>query len=879
MSNPRQTPEQLLRRVHEEERKERRGKLKIYLGAAPGVGKTHQMLQDALEKRANGLDVVVGVAESHGRKEIDVMLKALDVLARQVVHYHQNTLLELDLDAVLKRYPGLVLIDEMAHTNAPGLRHAKRWQDIKEILDRGIDVYTTLNVQHIESLNDDVTGIIQVPIKETVPDSMIELADTLELIDLPPDDLLKRLHEGKVYIPRQAEIAVEHFFRKGNLIALRELALRITAEHVSAEVLTYRQGEGIKRIWSTNEKILVCVSNDPNSIKLIRTAKRIAAQLQAEWLAVYVEKPSLQPSEIKRNESIKNLHLAELLGAQTYVLTGFDVVKEIINFAHEQNITLIMIWKNIHSRWLSWISRNLADEIIRQSGEIDVYVMTPESGVLRKTVKKIKTHLPTPWNSYVFAVAIVGLATIINGLLSPMLTIEVTVMVYFLAIMTVSLFGHIGPSILASMLSIAAYHFFFVIHFSRWSTLNFESVFTMGLMFFVTQLMSQLIILTRREAQSARFTQQQTSALFALSRQLISIWGQDKLLDAGIRYIANAFASDVLVLLPKSGHLEIRAYSNLKDLSTKELSIAEWVYESGKMAGLGTETLAFSNALYLPLVASRGPIGVIRICPEKRQLFSPDQLRLLELCVNQLTLSLEVDRLQTKATQKEWKRKSERERHSLLQSISNNLRTPLSTVIDATHDLLIVEKKQMGVIEKDVQLEMDQLIRLNNNILQIIQLETQATQLGKQYSINHLIAQVVSEKRDRLKNRNVSIDAHDDLPQITMDHVLLEEVLNHLLENAAQYTPDDTPIAISAKIAKDRLLVSIEDSGPGIILDEMQQLFEKLYRSELSDADHGLGLGLAICQKIITLHGGEIWAENRPKGGATFYFTLPLRDE
>ncbi len=372
----RPNPDRLLKRVKEEEYQQKGGKFKIYLGAAPGVGKTYMMLHDALAQRERGVDVVVGIAESHGREEIESLLKNFEVLPRQIIEYKGQKLSEFDLDAALKRNPQLILVDEMAHTNAPTSRHKKRWQDIKELIDREINVYTTLNVQHIESLSDDVSQIIHAPVTETIPDSMLERADIIELVDLPPEDLLKRLQEGKVYFPQRAELAQKHFFRKGNLTALRELALRTTAQRVGTQVLLYRQGEGIHYIWPTKEKILVCVGPGPESINLIRAACRAANNAKADWMAVYVDTARIPYTEEERNHAIQHLRLAEQLGARTRILTGYDIVNEILNFSHEENVTLIMIWKHIRPRWRNLFRRNLSDEIVRHSGEIDVYIMT-----------------------------------------------------------------------------------------------------------------------------------------------------------------------------------------------------------------------------------------------------------------------------------------------------------------------------------------------------------------------------------------------------------------------------------------------------------------------------------------------------------------------
>lgn len=656
MANNRPNPDALLRRVEQEIRQEKSGKLKIYLGAAPGVGKTYSMLQDALTQRARGLDIVVGVVESHGRHEIESLLAQFEILPKQTIDYRGKTLSEFDLDHALKRSPQLILVDEMAHTNVPGLRHNKRWQDIRELLNRGIDVYTTLNVQHIESLNDDVAQIIHAPIKETVPDFMLLIADTIELVDLPPEDLLKRLQEGKVYYPQQAELAKEHFFRKGNLIALRELALRITAEFVGAQVLLFRQGKHIQYIWPTREKILVCVGAGPESKKLIRAACRNAIRLKAEWIAVYVDRTQFQTSERDLNSAIQNLRLADQLGAaETRVLTGFDVVKEIINFAHDQNITQIMIWKHIRPRWKSIFRRSLADELVRNSGEIDVYIMTGTK--TPQTVPQAQT--PTvkqspPWSIYAIAIVIVALATFINCTLYPYWKAANVIMVYLLGVMLVALFGKIGPSILASFLSVLAFNYFFIPPFYVIGVSDVQYFFTLVVMLIVTQVISHLTILTRRQAEAARSIEQQTSALYTLSRRLANTRGIDKLLETGSRYIDEVFHSETVALLPSSDHhLKIHSLSNPeRTLNEKEMGIAQWVHEMGQVAGWGTDTLPFSNAIYMPLLASHGCIGVLRVEPRTKRLLSPEQMRLLEACANQIALAVEVDRLQEKTWRK-----------------------------------------------------------------------------------------------------------------------------------------------------------------------------------------------------------------------------------
>lgn len=660
MNEKRPDPEKLLERAQQEASQEQRGKFKIYLGAAPGVGKTYTMLQDALEKRKQGFDVVIGIVETHGRKEIDAFLEKFEILPRQDMDYHGKSLTEFDLDAALKRNPGLILVDEMAHTNVTGVRHAKRWQDIKELLDRGIDVYTTLNIQHIESLNDIVSKIIQARIKETVPDFMLESADTVELVDLPPEDLIKRLAEGKVYFPEQAVLAKDNFFRKDNLIALRDLALRVTAELIETQVLLYRQGQDLKRILLGREKILVCVGHGLESTKLIRVAKRMAISMQAEWIAVHVDTAKLNLTEEERNKAIQHLHFAERLGAETRILTGNDIVKEIMSFAREQNVTLIVLWKQVRSRFRDLFYRRLADEIVRQSGEINVYIITPNLIEKTETSKFPKIKLSDKnlsWLNVGIAVGMAVIATGLNFLIYPLLPISNLIMMYLLAVTVVASFGRIVPSVLVSVLSVMAFDFFFVPPFYSFAVADIRYIFTLPIMLLVALIISNLTIFVRRQADSARSAERHTAALHTLSRQLASVRGVDKLLNIATAYLGEIFDSHVLVLLPednnKHNKLLIKAcygaehshgHSDGKLLNEKEQSVAQWVFDLGQMAGLGTDTLSFSKALYIPLSAPVGTIGVLRIQPVKaRYLFTPEQMHLLQFCVNQIALALEAE--------------------------------------------------------------------------------------------------------------------------------------------------------------------------------------------------------------------------------------------
>jgi two-component system sensor histidine kinase KdpD len=646
MNDRRPDPDALLQRALEEEQQKQRGKLKIYLGAAPGVGKTHSMLHEALEEQKKGLDLIVGVVESHGRSEIEERLKNFVLLPKITIDYHGKQLKEFDLDSALKRNPGLILMDEMAHTNVSGVRHKKRWQDIKELLDRGIDVYTTLNVQHIESLNDDVSQIIHAPVQETVPDFIIEMANTIVLIDLAPEDLLKRLAEGKVYLPKQAQIAAEFYFRKGNLMALRELALLTLAKQVNNQVLLYRQGQGIKHIWPIAEKILVCIGPGPETHKLIRAAKRIASGLQADWIAVYVDSTRAQLSTTERNKAIKNLFFAEQLGAETHVLMGYDLVKEIIKFSRAQNVTLIMIWKQIRTRWSNFFFRCLADEILRYSGEIDVYTMT--SGESKKLRNKTLDKPMTSWLYYFLSTCIVGVTTLFNFLLFPLVRGGNLIMIYLIGMTSIALLGRTGPAISGILLSILAYEYFFIPPYFSFILKSPDYIFTLIIMFIMALIICQLTLVTRRQAEIARLAEHQTSSLYTLSRRLSRTRGIVRLLRTGINYISEIFYCAVIALLPKNGYLVIRARSNShEELDDKELSIAQWVYELGQKAGLGTDTLSVSKALYIPLIGARGTIGVLRVQPfQNNDWATPERIQLLEACANQIALALEVDSLQ-----------------------------------------------------------------------------------------------------------------------------------------------------------------------------------------------------------------------------------------
>lgn len=652
MNEKRPSPEALLARIKEEEKEQANGKLKIFFGSAPGVGKTHTMLEAALEKLSEGIDVVAGIVETHGRKDIDTMLARLERLPQREVDYHGRILREFDIDKALMRKPAIILVDELAHTNLPDSRHAKRWQDVKELLGRGIDVYSTLNVQHLESINDIVAQITGVTVRETVPDIILEEANSVELVDLPPDDLLKRLQEGKVYAPEQAELATKNFFNKGNLIALRELALRITAERVNAQVLSYRESQAIQKTWPTTERLLVWINHDASSAKLIRVARRMAARLQAKWMAVYIEPAKAKKmTDVQQHHLTYNFSLAERLGAETFTLSGRDPIGELINFARDCNVTKLVVGKDVGSRIKMLFFGSVVEELIRRSGDMDVYIVKggyDKSPRLLPIVKFKPTSRPS---SYLYGVATVTLATLLGLILSKRFELSNLNMIYLLGIVLVAMRGERGPAIFTSLLSVIAFAFFFVAS-PRYSfsipdpkyLVNFTA------MFVVAVIISHLTIITKQQTGIARLRERRTAALYALNRKLASCRGIDKILHTAAQHIAEVFDSQVALLLPDDNDKLIVRVNQGSEfvLDEKEESVARWVYDLGQIAGFGTQTLPFIKALYIPLLGAKAVLGALRVLPaDPNRLLIPEQIHLLETFAHQVALVIEVEQLAT----------------------------------------------------------------------------------------------------------------------------------------------------------------------------------------------------------------------------------------
>jgi two-component system, OmpR family, sensor histidine kinase KdpD len=879
-------PDELLARVKEAETRLARGKLKIFFGAAAGVGKTYAMLEAAREQRAQGVDVIVGWVDTHGRVETESLLGGLDILPRRTVEYRGTALKEFDLDAALARRPALILVDELAHTNAPGSRHAKRWQDVVELLDAGINVYSAMNVQHVESLNDVVAKITGVIVRETVPDSIFEHTDELELIDLSPDDLLHRLRDGKIYIPEQAREAIENFFRKGNLIALRELALRVTAHHVDAEMRHYMRDHAIRQTWPVRERLLVCIGPSPSSIRLVRAAKRMAEGLGAEWIVAYVETPSqLRLPQEARDRVAQTMRLAEQLGAETHTVSGQRMSEEILAFARSRNVSKIVVGKPERPLWKRIAMGSIVDTLVQGSGEIDVYVISGDRDDSRPVPPRVWQR-QTDWTPYGYALAAVAISTGIAWAMFQYFAASNLIMVYLLSVIVVATRYGRGPSLLSSVLSVAAFDFFFVPPYFTFAVSDTQYLVTFSVMLVVALVISSLAARIRAQAESAREREQRIAALYAMSRELASTRGVHELLRVAVRHITEVFRAKVVVLLPEKGGRLAAGDPSADEFSmdTSEAAVGQWVFEHGQVAGQGTDTLPGATGLYLPLLGSRGTVGVLGLRPkDPRSLQAPERLHQIETFASQTALAVERARLTEETEQAQVRAETERLRNSLLSSVSHDLRTPLASITGAASTLLENEARLDAATRRDLlealHEEADRLNRLVQNLLEMTRLEAGAlVPHTAWHSVEEVVGAALGRFGKSLAERPVTTRIPAELPLVPMDDVLIEQVLINLIDNAIKYTPPGSPIEVSAEDTGSAVVVEVADRGPGLPPGEERLIFEKFHRTDPAPSVRGAGLGLAIGHGIVRAHGGRIWAENRPGGGVVIRFALPVKD-
>ena len=877
-------PDVLLERVKEDAKREQRGKLTLFFGAAPGVGKTYAMLESARMEREDGRDVVVGLVETHGRYDTGALLLGLEILPRRKVEHRGVTLEELDVEGCLARRPGVVLVDELAHTNAPGSRHLKRWQDVEDLLEAGLDVYSTLNVQHLESLNDVVAQITHVVVKETVPDSVLDGRAEMRLIDLPIEELLSRLREGKVYLPAQADKARESFFRPGNLIALRELALRVTAQSVDAQMRRYRDEHGIDRTWAAGERVLVCVSPSPASAKLVRGAKRLATSLHADWMAAFVEtSASLRLTAADRRRVAEHLELARSLGAESITLSGENGAEEVVALARKRNVTRIIVGKPTHPGWRDRLRGSFLETLVRLSGDIDVHVMRGDEEGDRPRgpadAPAPRKRTPALTMGVVAGVASTVLATIVGQVVFGRTELADIVMVYLFGIVLVSMRFGLAPSLFSAVISVFAFDFFFIPPYFTLAVADFRHVVTFAVMLLVATVITGLTKRVRGQAESAREREMRTASLLSLSRALSAAKTRHEILSAGTRQIHEVFGGRTTALVPVPG----RTLSpNIDDadihfpIDEKEMAVAEWVWEHGRPAGHGTDTLPSAKALYLPLEGSAGRLGVLGFVAESDAPASDDRQQ-LEAFIGQMAAGLDRVRLAGQAQEAQLRVEAEQLRNSLLSSVSHDLRTPLA-VITGTATALENDNLDPAVrrdLAETIVQETGRLNRLVRNLLDMTRVEAGALRIEKEWQpVEEVIGAAINAVESVLGERPVEVDMSHDLVA-PFDAVLVQQVLINLLENAAKYAGPLAPIRLTARGSKHVVEITVADRGPGVPEGDETRIFEKFYRAEKGKGG-GVGLGLTICRGIVTAHGGRIWANNREGGGAAIHFTLPL---
>ena len=881
----RPSPEALL----EAAAQEGRGKLKIFLGAAPGVGKTYEMLLAAQARKREGADVVVGLVETHGRSETEALVAGLEVIPRQRIAYKGHLLQEMDLDAILRRRPRLVLVDELAHSNAPGSRHPKRYLDVEELLGAGIDVFTTLNIQHVESLNDVVAQITRIRVRETVPDSILDRADDIEVIDLSPADLIQRLHEGKVYVPHQAERAVRHYFKPGNLTALRELALRRTAQRVDEQMLSYMRQHAIRGPWAAGERVLVCVSEDPACAALVRYAKRLADRLHAPWTALHVETARYHRlPEPERDRIADCLRLAETLGAQALTIPGGRIADDVVSYAEANNISHIVLGKSERARWFEMLHGSVVHDLVRRAGGISVHVIAGEaSGEDALAPRGIATRsAPEGFDlvPYLATAGVIAAALGVGLMLKQFLSVQNISLVFLTGILVSAIRFGLLPSLFACLVSVLAYNFFFLPPLYTFTIADPENVVALFFFLIVAVIASNLAGRTRDQVLTARGRARTTEELFAFSRKLAGIGTLDDLLWATVYQIAAMLKVRVVLLLPAESGIAVRAgYPPEDELDEADLAAAQWTWEHNRAAGRGADTLPGAKRLFLPLRTGRAPVGVLGIDrDEAGPLLTPDGRRLLDALADQAAVAIEriilaedIDRARVTA-------ETERLRAALLTSVSHDLRTPLASIIGSLTSLRSYGRRYDDAAREGlmatIQAEAERLNRFIGNLLDMTRLESGAIELKPEpVDLGEIIGTALQRAGRLLAEHRVEVEVAPDLPPLSLDYLLLEQALFNLLDNAAKYAPPGSLIRVAARREGALAALSVSDEGPGVPAGDLEHIFDKFYRVHRQDRQRaGTGLGLAVCRGFVAAMGASITAANRgDRSGAVFTIRIP----
>lgn len=872
-------PETLLRSLKRAEEKEGKGKLKIFFGMCAGVGKTYEMLQAGQEAKKKGIDIVIGFIETHGRAETEALVNGLTVIPRKKIDYRGVSLEEMDLDATLARKPRLVLVDELAHTNAPGSRHTKRYLDVMELLDNGIDVYSTLNVQHLESRADTVAQITGAIVRETVPDSVFELADEVEVIDLPPDELLKRLAEGKVYSSERSQRAVLNFFRVGNLTALREMVLRLGAERVDRQLRDYMQTERIRGPWKSGHRLVLGLTASPHAVQLIRWTRRIAFTMQAKWIAVFVER-SKPLSEPEKDQLAKNLALARELGAEIITTADEDIGAALLRVAREQNATQIIVGRGEKKEF--W-QKSLVDQLLDLSTDIDVYVTSGEEPTDREARRRfVVPQIHSGLTQYAVAAAIV---LFISGVCYPFtdfLGYQTVSFILLLVVVLLPLRLGVGPVMLAALMSVMTWDYFFIPPRYTFAIATKQDVLMVLTYFAIASVTGTLTARVRAREKAVRSREERAVALYALTNDLSSAKNQDDVVRAAVANIKKFFDADLAVFVSDlDGDFVNKAHPASTYIpSEKEVSVPAWVHWNEKKAGRFTETLPFAEATYYPLSSPRYPLGVIGVRNGEGGRLSIDQETLLENFLSQISSVLEREFLNEMTKQSIAFVESERLYTTLFNSISHEMRTPITALVGASEGLL--NDKVGGQPEvrrelaQEVQSAAERLDNIVQNLLAMTRLESGLIKPRRDWTdMRDLVHSSRSKLEKELVGHEVVIDIAPSLPLVKLDFALFEQVLINLVRNAAHHTQPDSTIEVSVYPEGKDCVVTIADNGPGFPPDSLKSVFEKFYRVPGSKTG-GIGLGLSIAQGFVLAHGGTMTVENLPARGAKFSIRLPL---
>ncbi|MCB5410929.1 sensor histidine kinase [Pseudogemmobacter faecipullorum] len=880
----RPSPDALLEKAAQEGR----GRFKIFLGAAPGVGKTWEMLQSGRARQADGVDVVIGVVETHGRRETAALVEGFELIDRREIDYRGQKLDEMDLDAIIARAPALVLVDELAHTNAPGSRHPKRYLDVLELLDRGIDVYTTLNIQHVESLNDVVAQITRIRVRETVPDSVIDRADDIEIIDITPDDLIKRLNEGKVYLPRTAQRAIRNYFSPGNLTALRELALRRTAQRVDEQLLNHMQSQGIRGSWPSGDRILVCIDGSARGPALVRYGKRQADRMRASWSVLHVELAGdSRLSEARKDQIAATLRLAGRLGGEAVTLPGQTVTREILRYAGGNNVSHVIVGHSPRPRWRDWFDTPVSQELIREAGGLNIHVIAgsdPSGPVSRRGLTlrgEAGFHL-LPW---LLAVLYVGIATAIGMALFHVMGVRNIGLIFLMAVLTSAATAGLWPALFTSVLGALAYNYFFLWPLYTLAIDDAESVVAFVTFLAAAALTSNLTARVHRAARVARARARTTESLYLFSKRLSIAATLDDVLWVAVNHMASMLRVNTVLLLPEGNRVTVRAGFPPDDtLADFDIAAAQWAFEHNHPAGRGADTLPGARRLYLPLRTGRQTIGVVGLDNDKTgPLLTPDQQRLFDALADQAALAIERIQLVGDLDKAKLGAEADRLRSALLTSISHDLRTPLAAIMGAAGTLRDYFTALPEAGRRDLLLtvvdESERLNRFIANLLDMTRIESGATAPNlSTLALDEALGAVLRRAGKLLAQHRTEVSLPEGLPMLRLDPVLFEQVLFNLLDNAAKYAPAQSLIRITARTEGGQLILQIQDEGPGIPEADLERVFDIFYRVLKGDqVQAGTGLGLAICRGFITAMGGTITAQNRrDRSGAVFTLRLPV---